>query len=273
MGPKSILKKSAAPVATEYGNVSNEGSVKSVDPRHLQTALHHATIIQQRKDAEALILRSLEELIDLPSVPASTARRPVEADVVHFQRLIPPFQTSDFDALVEERNAASKCGYVFCPSLVQKGQHEPGNRIDWTSSKTGPLRVIPQGKPETWCSRNCARSAMLVRVQLSDRPAWERVERPPRRILIPRDGDEQALSEKLSNMSLTDSEAGRLQKAMEDLALERGESQSSGKINTVISQGIKEQAPRGEHQPSSSNRPTGEAAAQVIEGYLPDLKG
>ncbi|KAK5241376.1 hypothetical protein LTR16_009447, partial [Cryomyces antarcticus] len=103
MAPKSVLKKRVSSPLAEPTPIASTLSPR--DQRNLDLALHHARLIQEQKDIEAQILSAIEELIDFPvSSPASAS------DIAAFKTLLQPFQPSDFDSIVEERQAADKCG-------------------------------------------------------------------------------------------------------------------------------------------------------------------
>lgn len=242
----------------------------STDPKR-RWAIQQALLLEHRKHIEALILRNLETLIDFP--PHSTdsiplASQPTVGAKAIFTRLIAPFQVSDYDALIDERHGNNKCGYVFCPLPPRPAQNKSRLRID---AATGQLRVLPlehaHRSTDKWCSAACARRAMFVKVQLSEVPAWERIgtgtsvlvheddlpgnpEMPmPRIQLLTSDGDE-ALQEKMQTLDINDGagdsaqdgsdgvgqtalETDRLQDAMRELALERGETEVTGRTTVA----------------------------------------
>lgn len=160
---KSILKKT-----TPATNTSKE-------ERDRQLALHHANLIQQRKDIELEILLATEKLIDFPEAQAPyNAANPSFADAQAFKSLLRPFQPSDYDALIEERNINELCGYTLCPNPRVKETGGGTYRLLGTSGKAKDFKVVKKEELEKWCSEACARRALYVRVQLSDTPAWER---------------------------------------------------------------------------------------------------
>lgn len=271
MGPKSILKKPSARSGTDQNGVGNEvrdlASKRHVDPRHLQVALHHADIIQQRKDIGSLILQAIEELIDFPTSPSSSSN-PTLADVERFQKLISQFGTSDFDSLVEERNAVSKCGYTFCPNVIQRssGQHQ---RIDWSSAKTGPLRLFPGKSIESWCCDACQHRAIFIKSQLSDKPVWERPRRMANQVMIWSGEDEDALSTKMSELGLGTAADSNIQSAMQELALERGDSKDSARIGAVLSKHVRENPSAKDSSPLKFQQLRNQSDARIVEGHLP----
>ena len=211
---KSILKQSPLPVT------SPSSQITSRQQRNRELALEHAHIIQHRKDVEAQILDATEQLLDFPSSPTSTADNPTQEDVTRVKDLIKLFQPSDFDSLVEERHIDGKCGYVLCP-LPNKTEDVTGKFRIITGKKSGSegLKVVEKQKLEQWCSGECGRRALYLRVQLSEEPAWTFASNTTaeiqlygehgRSLQLPRSKEDHNLSE--------------AHKKLEELAIERGE--------------------------------------------------
>jgi hypothetical protein len=164
MPPKSILKKPATPADTAP-------AAKPVNPRHLQVALHHANIIEERKRVEAGVLDAILTLMDYPTAPDADPKRPSAADAQHFRDAVIPFQPSDYDSLIEERNIADKCGYALCPRPTKKARSTA--RKQFVDTQYG-VEIVDRKKLEVWCSDDCAKRALYVKVQLSEEPAWMR---------------------------------------------------------------------------------------------------
>lgn len=94
------------------------------------------------------------------------------------------------------------------------------------------FKVLTKAEVEKWCSEECARRALYVRVQLSEAPAWERVgvqsdielrgePEMPKSALA-------EIAEELRRLDLGDEQEVEVENASErrnaaDLALERGE--------------------------------------------------
>lgn len=156
---------------------------KSPDPRHLAIALHHAHNIQSRKDTEATILSRIESLIDFPTLDSADASSPSPEDVATFKSSLLPFQPSDYDNLILERNIDGKCGYALCAKQHRKEDPKTKMRILWGPKGSGPggrgkeMKIVPKEKLEMWCSDDCAERAMYIRVQLNETPAWERTDK------------------------------------------------------------------------------------------------
>ncbi|PGH21407.1 hypothetical protein AJ80_03324 [Polytolypa hystricis UAMH7299] len=150
------------------------------NPRHLAIALHHAHQIQARKDTETLVLSHIETLLELPSSPNATASDPSTEDVAAFKSALLPFQPSDYDNLIIERNIEGRCGYTLCPNPHRREDPKAKFRIVWGAKGSGPggrgkeMKVVPKELIEKWCSDECAERAMYIRVQLIEQPAWER---------------------------------------------------------------------------------------------------
>ena len=161
---RSILKK-ALPSSS---SVSQEDHNRNL-------ALYHANALQERKDAEAWVLASTEALVDFPRSPSSDPAHPSLQDVLAAKDLLKPFQPSDYDALVTERNIDKKCGYIFCPRPNRLQSTNARYRILQDRSKGRPIpHVVPKESLECWCSDSCGKRALFVKVQLSEEPIWTR---------------------------------------------------------------------------------------------------
>ncbi|KAF2649120.1 hypothetical protein K491DRAFT_611472 [Lophiostoma macrostomum CBS 122681] len=165
MPPKSILKNSA--VSTNAPPASS----KPVNPRHLETAIHHARILEQRKVVERQVLDSIITLLDFPSTADADPKQPSAADARQFRDFMVPFQPSDYDSLIEERNIADKCGYALCPRPKRKAPSTA--RKQFVDTAKG-VEIVDRKVLEVWCSDDCARRALYVKVQLNEEPAWMR---------------------------------------------------------------------------------------------------
>ncbi|KAI9655457.1 MAG: hypothetical protein M1831_004874 [Alyxoria varia] len=268
--PKSILKAPSAGSATSSAP-TGPSETRADDPnyqRNLQIALHHANKIQHRKDGEAAVFDALCELLELPSSTSASAAAPSVEDADRFRTLIEPFTPADYDELVQERNISKKCGYVLCPKELTARQQalfndnsRQGEKIDWAASKRvakdeplAPLVTTSRNPKQMWCSKDCDRRATFVKLQLSPVPFWERnragfvnggVGSASGGVKFLQADDETALLHKMEKMSL-ETEAPtheeRMERAMTELALERGESEgsSSGTIASVTTSDVRE---------------------------------
>jgi len=154
---------------------THQHSKQAKEERDRETALYHAHLIQQRKDIELEILLSTEKLLDLPTSPTSTSDHPSPEDVTTFKTLLRPFQPSDYDALIHERNINDRCGYTLCLNPPLRDGGKGVFRLLGKSGKAKDFKIVPREETEKWCSEICARRALYVRVQLNETPAWERV--------------------------------------------------------------------------------------------------
>ncbi|PGH13672.1 hypothetical protein AJ79_03521 [Helicocarpus griseus UAMH5409] len=190
----------AAPKPTKATTKTNQykpdPSKPAPNPRHLALALHHAHLLQARKDTESLILSTIESLLSYPTAPCPpfSAQNPSPTDTAAVKRALLPFQPSDYDNLILERNIDGRCGYVLCPDEHRKEDPKAKYRVVWGAKGSGPggrgreMRVVPKEDIERWCSDACAERAMYVRVQLIERPAWEREGKEGLEILLLEEG-------------------------------------------------------------------------------------
>lgn len=274
---KSILKQSANSAATP-----SPPAAISREDRNRETALYHARLIQHRKDVEQLILTSTETLLDLPSNPASDPAHPSPAEATQVKELLKPFQTSDYDSLIEERNIDGRCGYVLCPRPHTRENTNARFRILQGKGK-GPdaLKVVRTEKLEQWCSEECAKRALYIRVQLSEVPAWTRAASVSGDIELRGEKhgvaeDTATLVEDIRRLGLDGNQDG-LTDAIKDLALERGERRLPSQTTGLVDVRIRENDPIEGRLP----RPPDISAAQggraepgySVEGYTPRTSG
>lgn len=174
---KGILKKPKAggPSSTDSASITPALKPDARDPRAI--AIHHARLLQDRKDVEARIFDNILVLLDYPNHPSHPASSPHPDDISGFVSLVRIFQPSDYDDLIVERNLSdNRCGYALCPNQRRK------------LKGAGTFKLVNQGKKdfdivetkelEKWCSTECTRRALYVKVQLNETAAWERVGLP-----------------------------------------------------------------------------------------------
>lgn len=143
--------------------------------RNRETALYHANLIQERKLVSAEIFESTVTLLEFPRSSTSDARHPAESDIIEVKSLLRIFQPSDYDSLVEERIIDNKCGYVLCPRPKRLELTNSKYRILQSKSHGVPsLKVVERQELERWCSEECGKRALHIRVQLDEEPAWAR---------------------------------------------------------------------------------------------------
>ena len=92
-------------------------------------------------------------LMDFPSSATTDSKRPAPADAVQFQQLIIPFQPSDYDSLIEERNIAGQCGYALCPRPKRKMRS--GAKKHFIDTDKG-VEIVDTKLLEVWCSDSCS---------------------------------------------------------------------------------------------------------------------
>jgi hypothetical protein len=255
---KSILKKSDVPF-----------SKPTKEDHDRETALYHANLIQQRKDIELEILLSTERLIDFPLQSNFTAANPAPSDIALFKALLQPFQPSDYDCLIEERNINEHCGYTLCSNPRAKDGGKGTYRIIRKTGKAKDFKVVPKEELEKWCPEDCAKRAMYVKVQLSERPAWERAASARQiELLDERKTDaemrEAQLAEDLRNLNLGNA----------DLAFERGD-RGIAAMNGLVDVSIREKEITGAAEaPSLDRDDLNRRFAEMhlsLEGYIPKL--
>lgn len=273
---KGILKKTkSAPAAAASPTPPRQ------DP--MKIALQHAHILQDRKDTEAQILENIMALLDLPHHPSDPSS-PHPSDVAAFASHIRIFQPSDYDDLIVERNLdGDKCGYALCPN--KRRRFKGAGTYKMVNKGRKDFDIVETKELEKWCSQECTRRALWIKVQLNEMAAWERVGLPEIEVeLYPEDNEKKptaAATEKSGGSDETSetspeperlaAEMAKLQisqdrKAAQDkfaLALERGEDSKTtptGKVDVVIR----------EKKVTTSAEPPNESEAvkgDSIEGY------
>ena len=149
---------------------------RSREDRNKETALYHARLLEQRKDAEMQILASMEALLDLPSSPNADPARPSSQDITVMKNSLKPYRPSDYDSLIQERNINKLCGYVLCPSRNRQEDTKAKYRILSTKGRgSDTVNFVKRETLERWCSDDCGKRALYVKVQLNEEPAWTRV--------------------------------------------------------------------------------------------------
>ena len=221
--PKSILKKPTGtqvqagtplppppppspllPLPLAMGRATGGGGGRRQGPRSAEEAraiaVHHAQVLENRKQLELSILASIEHLLEYPPTSSmmtaaagggagagAGAGQQLSGDVVsEFKRQLAHFRPADLDDLVEERNIVRKCGYPLCArsntlqqpittttTTAAPAPAPPKYRVLFRGSAGSPI-VVEARRLERFCSDDCARRALWIRVQLSDQPAWLR---------------------------------------------------------------------------------------------------
>lgn len=266
---KSILKKVPKP----------DTSTQLREDRNRETALYHANLLQQRKDVQNLIFESTETLLDFPSSPASDPAQPLEKDVVDVKNLLKSFQPPDYDSLIKERNIDKKCGYVLCPRANRLQDTDAKYRIfHGKNNGTRSLKFVEREELERWCSDECGKRALYIRVQLSDEPAWSKASGSGGDFMLLDEGNQNhgrlddggELARTLQNLDVGYGEE-RVIGALKDLAIERGDGNGSGRRSRLTEVDIHENEVRVYTPPDPSHQ-VSNGLWSSIEGYNPRLK-
>ncbi len=259
------------------GSITLSHQERSHEERNRETALYHANLIQERKDAQIEILQSTETLLEFPRCATSNSAHPAEGDIINVKKLLRYFQPSDYDSLTKERNIDRRCGYVLCPCP---------NRLQNTNAKYRILRNKTTGEPslkfvereelEHWCSDECGKRALHIRVQLSQEPAWTRPAVSGCFTLLEGDGLQQRLDpDDIGNLNqeLQKLEVGyegeRLIADLKELAVERGIGNTRSslmEVNICESEWSEYVPPAPPYSSHISNSLVGDGP---IEGYTP----
>ncbi|KAA8570677.1 hypothetical protein MFRU_011g02560 [Monilinia fructicola] len=278
--PKPILKKTThrppssspstnTPTPTPPTTTTTRPSTPPPS-RHLKVALYHAHLIQQRKAIEKEILHATELLIDYPlSTPRAS---PTDAQT--FQALLRPFQPSDYDALILERNLDNRCGYTLCANPRPRDARAGQWRLLGMSGKAKDFRIARREETERWCSEACARRALYVRVQLSECPAWERSDASAAVRIDLLDGpksEEDLVMDGIGNLTLSGGEeSAAKERDSGKLALERGETGQGSSKNVTNFSIVEREVKQAEVKPPTFD--SSDLSARMDTMHL-DLEG
>ncbi|KAL8672017.1 MAG: hypothetical protein Q9224_007597 [Gallowayella concinna] len=268
---------SAQSASPESETVARTYDLPSIRDRNRDNAIHHATMLQERKDIELQILTSIETLIESPSSQSADPAHPNATEASHFTTLLKVFQPSDYDSLIQERNINGKCGYALC-SRPRRLQNTNANfRI---LRKKG-LQIVPRAQLEQFCSEDCAKRAVYVKVQLDDQPAWMRApchniqpvlfdaSRTSWQNRTPSEGGLFGLKGNIDSLD-KDDHTGRRATDARNLALERGDRcDSSGLVDVALRENHQPLAPCIDLESMLSGLRVSEATTSSIEGYVP----
>ena len=241
--------------------------------RHRETALFHADLIQQQKDVESQILFATETLLDFPPSSDSNPAHPSQKDTSVAKTLLRSFQPSDLDALIQERNIDNKCGYIFCPKPNRKQDTTARCRILQSKGEgKTTLKFVDRHILERWCSDECGKRALFIRVQLSEEPAWTRA--------ASRDGDitfleddgnvihivNDALTAQLQTLDIA-SPVDDMIGALNQLAIERGDGNAHRNRSVLVDVNVHENSVL-QDPPISVDNPESAEPRDSIEGYI-----
>lgn len=262
--PKSILKKPSYPATA---------SLK--EDRDREVALYHANLIQQQKDIELNILLSTETLIDYPLAKSPyDASNPSPVDAREFKQLLRPFQPTDYDELIQERNINEKCGYTLCPNARVKDDSGGKYRIIGAGGKAKDFKVVEKEELEKWCSEACAKRALYVRVQLSETPAWEREAEGSTVHIDLLDEPKSAVDAVVKSVQTQNADSHKEEKMQDavDLALERGDKGLAAK-NGLVNVKIQEKEVQRQAQAPSLDDLSGRLDTMhlTLEGHTPEF--
>lgn len=251
---------------------------RSREDRNKETAIYHARLLQQRKDTEALILVSTELLLELPSSPAADPARPCLQDVTLVKDSLRAFQLSDYDSLIEERNINKQCGYVLCPRPNRQEDTKAKYRILSGKGGSNDLKFVERHTLERWCSNDCGKRALFIKVQLKEEPAWTRHGSSGGDILLLENErnderqpeDDSALIEKLGSLNLG-LEEDEVIARMKALAIERGHETASSKTAEIhVRENRSFNSEASAPEPSTKECKL-DGVFDSIEGYTPKI--
>ncbi|MCJ1326186.1 hypothetical protein MMC10_002850 [Thelotrema lepadinum] len=247
---KSILKKTSKDA---------QNSSDQVAERNKSLAIYHATILEQQKEIAATVLQSIEELIEFP-LRTKDAEQPDPVDVQQVKSHLSLFQPSDFDSAVQERNIEDKCGYMLCP----KARWKQNTKAKFRIVPGRNVKIVEKGELEKWCSNDCGKRALYLRVQLGDTPLGERASKGDGGLKLYGEADE-------ADKDAAQLGVNELTKNLDQLALERGDQSNSFRSKSV-SVGVQERALQ-DSVPEAPSEQGDTDAHQKIEGFIPVTQG
>lgn len=250
-------------------------------PSARELAIQQALLIQSQRIYEDQIQEATIQLSHLPLSRPSSPSSPSPTDLTTFRTLIRLFQPSDYEDLIAERNTLKNCGYVLCPNprrkLAGTGEYKLLNfgRRDFN--------IVPRKELERWCSPECARRAMYIKVQLCEWAAGagpasssnleiELLDEPRENQQHSKGGSDdtdetarQRLARELRSL-----EAEKEKKATRDaidLALERGDKPTQTKPPVKVT--IREKAATAAAQEPSLDKDNDNEDHLLLDGYKP----
>lgn len=240
------------------------------DPRAV--ALQHARILQHRKDLERQILDSVIRLSEFPvqRSPEYSASHPASSDVADFKSHVRLFQPGDYDDLIEERNANYLCGYALCA----RPRPEPSKGGPWKLINVGKANfdIVDRKESERWCSDECKRRALYVKVQLNETAAWERAGLPDIHVEL-QDENPSTRVHITATLSSTQATARNTHEATRNttaLALERGDPGGSATLqSSLASLTIRDKEVGAPEDTTSDNQTSHDEEHLTVEGYTP----
>ncbi|KAL8947793.1 MAG: hypothetical protein Q9222_005963 [Ikaeria aurantiellina] len=273
------------PSATTFPNPSQgESSVITKDTlrptalsreeRNHQLALHHAHLIQYRKDIEARNLASTEALLDFPQSPTAASSDPSVPDTATVKEALRSFQPSDYDALVGERNIDHKCGYVLCPKRIRSRGIDGGHRVitKEVGGRQPDLIILDAKEVGKWCSDECGKMALYIRVQLGKEPAWSREWKSGDPLELYHERAQARLTAHSISSAVVHNPPNRstdqaVEAKMKNLAIERGDEDDKDRVFRKLATDVKEHIYEKQDDPSPPE--AGCTDGGSIEGYVP----
>ncbi|KAI0525893.1 Rtr1/RPAP2 family-domain-containing protein [Xylaria bambusicola] len=257
------------------GILKNKGSVSSASterhaPNPREVAVKHAHIIHSRRQIEDQIADSIIELSKFPTTRDSfyDAPNPAPADAETFKNQVRLYQPSDYDDLIEERNANGLCGYTLCPNL--RSRVTGGGTFKILNYGRRDFNIIPSRELEKWCSQLCAKRAMYVKVQLNETAAWERAGIASIHIELYEEDTSSTVSDATTQLQkdVENMKIEALEKSAQNaqsLALERGDAIENGKTSKrSVKLTIREKPAKA---PTAPSLDLDSQAHLVMEGY------
>lgn len=268
---KGILKKTKAATSATEPTEQQRGAIPPDEAR--QVAIRHATIIQQQKAIHQKVLDHLIELSEHPRVRGAghSAASPAASDVAEFKAKVRTFQPTDYDDLIEERNVNDLCGYALCPK--PRKRYGPGT-FKAVNQGRPDFKIMPIEELEKWCSQDCARRALYVKVQLNETAAWERIGIPDIEIELMGEKETGKDSELAADIGRLKMEEEKKAEKSSTLALERGDTteQSKGSTNLVDFTIREKKTTAVPEPPSLEAEDDDEGEDMLLEGYKPRFR-
>ncbi|CAD0108443.1 unnamed protein product [Aureobasidium uvarum] len=221
-----------------------------IERKRLQTAISHATLIQEQKAILRQNLDAIEELSDIPLGDSATL-----AETERFLDAMVDFQGSDYDALIEERHVNGRCGYALCANAPRKALP----KAPWMKNRGQDM----------WCSDACAKKALYIKAQLSETPAWER-RAGDRNPLVLYGGSQASSSPQQMQLPVRQKETPA-KSSERELAYERGEvdTVAAAKMGRVLAAQVQENSIISSVMPPTATSFADSDVHDLIEGYQP----
>ncbi|KAI1763754.1 Rtr1/RPAP2 family-domain-containing protein [Hypoxylon sp. FL1150] len=201
-------------------------------PNARDVAVQQALVIQQQYVLEDQIQDAIIALSYFPLARTSAGQpydstNPAPSDADAFREHIRPFQPGDYEDMIEERNTRGLCGYALCAKPRTKVAG--GGEFKLINFGRKDFNIVPRKELERWCSQQCARRAMYVKVQLNETAAWERAGIPSIRIEL--------LDEPSQVRSEDDDAAARVARELQNLQIDKDKKASRDATELALERG------------------------------------